>query len=84
MKRKTTTWRRAAAGLWAASLLLTVNGPASTPDIRPCDSEDQRTECVWDARHQGNGIGASFYVTDNGTRVYLSHAFAHYFVGAQL
>lgn len=34
------------------------------------DVDDNLTTCVWDARHQGNGKGESFIVTDDGEVFY--------------
>lgn len=53
---------------------------------QPCEFEDS-TDCVWDARHMGNGVGRSFVVREyrSGpfdlfaltTVTYVSHARAH-------
>lgn len=43
---------------------------------QPCLAEDS-VNCVWDARHMGNGKGRSFYVKKNGKRVYVTHRRAH-------
>lgn len=49
----------------------------------PCQTEDQTTRCVWDARHMGNGKGRSFKVRWNGEIQYLSHARAHRMLNAR-
>lgn len=46
---------------------------------KPCEYEDS-TNCVWDARHMGNGIGRSF-VNDRGHITYVSHRAAHTLLG---
>jgi hypothetical protein len=42
----------------------------------PCGFEDE-TNCVWDARHRGNGEGRSFFTDKRGTVHYLPHVVAH-------
>lgn len=49
-------------------------------EYMPCGVEDS-TNCVWDARHRGNGMGQSYF-TGNGGRVWpLPHHIAHYLLG---
>lgn len=45
-----------------------------------CPTEDS-TDCVWDARHQGNGMGQSFWVGEGGKVYPLPHHIAHYLLG---
>lgn len=54
--------------------LLSPTGSGSL-DIRPCRYEDSRN-CVWDARHMGNGAGQSFIDID-GQTYRISHRLAH-------
>jgi hypothetical protein len=43
---------------------------------RPCQYEDSNN-CVWDARHMGNGAGRSFGVDGAGHIHYITHHRAH-------
>lgn len=43
----------------------------------PCEYEDS-VDCVWDARHMGNGFGQSFKVGPKGHVTYISHRRAHH------
>ena len=43
---------------------------------KPCKYEDS-VNCVWDARHMGNGRGDSFKVFRSGKVVYINHREAH-------
>lgn len=45
----------------------------------PCGAEDARS-CVWDARHQGNGLGQSTYTANDGRVFPIPHHIAHYLV----
>lgn len=45
------------------------NASNDTHELKPCVTEDQTTDCYWDAKTRGNGQGTSFVVVD-GT-VYL-------------
>lgn len=60
--------------------LLLAWGPAATVDKlpidRPCKFEDSNN-CVWDAKHQGNGQGQSWVAKRNGTVFIISHRLAH-------
>jgi hypothetical protein len=38
-------------------------------------------DCVWDARHRGNGMGQSFYAGTGGRIYPLPHHIAHYLLG---
>lgn len=40
-----------------------------------CKYEDSRN-CVWDAKHRGNGKGRSF-INRNGKVIFISHRAAH-------
>ena len=77
------------AGLAALALGLTLaTGPAhdQDPPIRtewmPCAMEDAEPEfnCVWDAKHEGNGIGNSFFAGREGRIWVLPHHIAHYLI----
>lgn len=46
---------------------------------RPCKYEDS-INCVWDARHMGNGIGHSFWTGKHGKVHYISHRRAHHLI----
>jgi hypothetical protein len=70
--------RLAAASLVLAGLAIVAPANAQDGGTRvPCEYEDS-VACVWDARHQGNGIGRSFVVRPSGRVIYVSHARAHY------
>lgn len=43
---------------------------------QPCEFEDSR-DCVWDAKHMGNGKGDSFKVGPRGHVTDLTHRRAH-------
>lgn len=68
----------------AALLVLLVSAPAYAGHDGerywpPCPSEDRKDvmqKCVWDAVHQGDGEGRSFFVNLHGVH-YVSHARAH-------
>ena len=65
----------------ACFLLLLWFAPSSEgaprTEYMPCAQEDQ-ANCVWDARHQGNGEGQSFFTGRDGVTHYLPHHIAHY------
>ena len=50
---------------------------AHTKDWAPCKYEDS-INCVWDAKHMGNGEGRSFKVSKAGNITYLTHRRAHH------
>lgn len=66
--------------LATAAIALTLTVPASASDGRaeymPCASEDS-LNCVWDARHMGNGVGRSYFTGRDGRVWYLPHHIAH-------
>lgn len=43
---------------------------------QPCLYEDS-INCIWDAKHRGNGKGKSFKATKKGKIKYISHRKAH-------
>lgn len=50
-------------------------------EYRACSTDegpDGDLDCVWDARHQGNGLGNSLYVGPGGKVTILPHHIAHY------
>lgn len=49
-------------------------------EYMPCGAEDS-TNCVWDARHRGNGMGQSGFVGNGGRWWPLPHHIAHYILG---
>jgi hypothetical protein len=55
---------------------LGVAGVGQLPVDRPCKFEDSKN-CVWDARHRGNGEGSSFVVSKRGKVVRVTHKLAH-------
>ena len=59
---------------------------AGTDPIRtewkPCSFEDGRN-CVWDARHSGNGEGQSFFFSRRGRVWPLPHHIAHTLITGQ-
>lgn len=78
---------RTACTVWAAAIAFAALGAvvpapadaAPRTEYMPCASEDERN-CVWDARHTGNGEGRSFFVSKSGHVTYLPHHVAHYLV----
>lgn len=66
----------------AALVAVSFAGPAAgaTGSRVACltDEGESSFACVWDARHQGNGLGRSFVIRDSGRLVYVSHARAHF------
>jgi hypothetical protein len=50
--------------------------PAHHLPHRACPQEDS-INCVWDAKHEGNGKGHSFWVGKGGKVHYISHLRAH-------
>lgn len=65
----------AVAAVTLASVALAPSATAAAPHTA-CEYEDS-TNCVWDARHMGNGIGRSFIVHEDGSVTYVSHRRAH-------
>lgn len=60
----------------AASLIQVQSADAGRRSIATvCKYEDSRN-CVWDARHRGNGEGRSF-INRNGKITFISHRAAH-------
>ena len=62
-----------------AALLLAWGPHATVSDLpvdRPCKYEDS-TNCVWDAKHMGNGQGKSFVVKKGGKVIFIKHRLAH-------
>lgn len=51
-------------------------GHPGLPKRDACVYEDS-VDCVWDARHMGNGEGKSFRVGPKGTVTYIPHGRAH-------
>lgn len=76
----------AITALAIAGIGATTTGTNAAPDAPAhdtCRFEDgsgQRV-CIWDAGHQGNGVGDSFIAirggTDNARYIYISHERAH-------
>lgn len=54
------------AVVWMAADEMADRGAAESPEIvlTPCVTEDQQTDCYWDADVRGNGAGTSFVVID--------------------
>lgn len=60
----------------AASLIQMPSADAGRRSIATvCKYEDSRN-CVWDAKHRGNGQGRSF-INRNGKVTFISHRAAH-------
>lgn len=53
-----------------------VSASGSRTEYMPCAQEDSNN-CVWDAKHQGNGIGRSYFVGRDGKVYPLPHHIAH-------
>lgn len=63
----------------AAGLAAPAAADSGRTEYLPCGTEDA-VNCVWDARHMGNGTGRSFFV-GRDARVYpLPHHLAHYLI----
>lgn len=75
---------RTLAALTATTLMgagfITLTQSVADADAAPayslCEYEDS-THCVWDARHQGNGIGRSALITKEGKVIFIPHRAAH-------
>lgn len=66
----------AATGTTIATALPTEQASAGRHSIATvCKYEDSRN-CVWDAKHRGNGKGRSF-INRNGKVTFISHRAAH-------
>jgi hypothetical protein len=57
-----------------AGLVLTAAPSAEA--MRRCPTEDSKN-CVWDAKHMGNGEGRSYWVGSRGKVHYTTHRHAH-------
>lgn len=78
--------------LVAAALSVGIAAPAQAagtdqdPPIRtewmPCSTEDG-INCVWDARHSGNGKGHSLFTSRKGREWRLPHHIAHTLIWGQ-
>lgn len=56
---------------------------APRTEFMPCATDegpDAQRNCVWDARHQGNGLGHSFFISKSGKVTRLPHSIAHYLI----
>jgi hypothetical protein len=57
-----------------------LHAPTTRPHWATCATDEgveaQNRKCVWDALHQGNGEGRSFFVNADGLH-FVSHARAH-------
>jgi hypothetical protein len=81
----------ALAGALALSVSLagTAHATDQDPPIRtewmPCafDEPSPYSNCVWDAKHQGNGIGRSFFAGKNERIWVLPHHIAHSLLGPE-
>ena len=67
------------AGTIVASAVQPADAHELQKDWDPCKQEDSRN-CVWDARHMGNGEGRSFLVRKGGKRVFITHRRAHHLI----
>ena len=56
--------------------------PAPRVEFMPCpnDEGDGNSNCVWDAKHLGNGEGHSFFVNRQGVTTRIPHHIAHYLI----
>jgi len=77
---------RVRVGTFVGALALLAIGVLNTSDARAdtmprCANDEPVTRCVWDAKHQGNGIGRSFRGNRNLELKYLSHERAHELAG---
>lgn len=61
--------RAAAAAVTLALVGVCLSSNAELEHIRPCPTEDS-VGCYWDAQVQGNGLGRSFTVTEDGAVTY--------------
>lgn len=68
-----------AAVLICAALPFVVQAKADANEAIPrvaCPTEDS-TNCVWDAKHRGNGKGRSYIAFADGTILPIRHHWAH-------
>ena len=63
------------------ALALDITAPAHGGTMRACPNDSDSRNCVWDARHMGNGSGHSYVATRTGKITYISHARAHRLLG---
>jgi hypothetical protein len=68
----------ASTALSAISLDLPAANANAAPrtEYMPCGAEDDNN-CIWDAKHMGNGEGHSYFARPDGTVLYLDHHIAH-------
>jgi len=53
-----------------------VAGASGRTEYMPCGYEDS-VNCVWDAKHMGNGTGMSYFAGKDGKVYRLPHHIAH-------
>lgn len=56
---------------------------APRTEYMPCSTDegpDADRNCVWDARHIGNGMGNSYFVGEGGKVTPLPHHIAHFLI----
>lgn len=71
--------RHTFATLLTSALLLggaALPADAAVKNWKPCKYEDSKN-CVWDAKHRGNGKGRSFICSKKGKITFISHKRAH-------
>lgn len=65
------------------TMAVQAEGAAPRTEYLPCSTDegpDADRNCVWDARHNGNGMGASYFVGEGGKVYPLPHHVAHFLV----
>ena len=59
------------------------HGATTRTEFMPCSTDegpDADRNCVWDARHIGNGMGNSYFVGEGGKVTPLPHHIAHFLI----
>jgi len=66
-------------GVFFLTAIPTAHASAPRTEFMPCGYEDS-VNCVWDAKHMGNGEGKSFFTKENGKSVRIPHSIAHFLI----
>ena len=65
----------------AFNVVDTTQAHAAARKWQPCLNDSDSVNCVWDARHMGNGNGRSYLATRKGRIVHITHQRAHRLLG---
>lgn len=68
-------------GLAAPANAATDQDPPIRTEWMPCQFDEGAVRnCVWDAQHEGNGLGNSFFASQKGRIWVIPHHIAHYLI----